>query len=383
MSGFATFYLIALIPSIVGAILFICDRKINWMEWLGGTAIAFFISGIMHFIAINGMVKDVECWSGQITNVSHFPQWVERYQVAIYRTETYYSGSGKNRTMHTRRVFDHYETRYDTHHEHWEAFLNFGTINEDKDINFAAFNEIKANFGGQVENGGIQSTSHGGSCSSGDNKIYTTYNKTGYIYPVTTIQTFENRIKAAPTVFSFVKVPTNVPVYEWPTNPDWLHSDRLIGESRINLLEFDRMNARLGPIKKVNVIFINFGIKDRSIAEQQKSKWIGGKKNDLVFCYGQIETNNIPSWSMIFGWSNSEICKRDLETILLSNPINNDILPVIEKEIRANYVIKDWSSFDYIQIEPPIWSYIVLIIVMILTQTGFWAWANLNDFSKD
>jgi hypothetical protein len=260
--------------------------------------------------------------------------------------------------------------------------LNFGEIDEEKDISLQLFNEIKANFGNVIEDGGKQSSSHGGHFDGGDNNIYRAPNKTGYLYPVTTTRHFENRIKAAPTVFSFVKVPTNVPVFNWPNNPNWMVSDRLIGEARISILEFDRMNARLGPSKFVNVIFINFGNKDRSIAEYQRAKFVGGKKNDIVICYGQDGTNGISGWAACFGWSNSEICKRNLETTILTNPINNDILPLIEKEIRSNYVIKDWDSFSYISIEPPLWSYIVLISVMILTQAGFWLWANINEFTK-
>lgn len=377
-----SFYLIALIPAIIGAILFISNHKVHWVEWLSGTLIAFIVSGIMHGMAFYGITDDIECWSGQITHASHFPQWVEEYKVAIYRTETYYTGSGKNRTMHTRRVFSHYETRHDTHREYYMAFLNFGEISQEKEISLQTFNEIKGNFGNVIENGGKQSTSHGGHFDGGDNNIYVAPNKTGYLYPVTTIRHFSNRIKAAPTVFSFVKVPTNTPVYEWPVNNNWMASDRLINENRISVLEFDRMNSRLGPVKFVNVIFINFGDNGSEIAELQKAKFIGGKKNDIVMCYGQVGTNNVAGWSMCFGWSESEICKRNLETLILSNPINDSILKLIENEIKANYVIKRWEDFDYISIDPPTWSYIVLIIIMVLTQGGFWAWANYNEFTK-
>jgi len=372
------FYLMALIPAIIGCILFMLNKKINWQEWLGGTAIAFLVSGIMHGIAFWGMTDDAETWSGKITHASHFPRWVEQYEES--HTRTYTTGSGKNMRTHTTT---YYTTEHATHSEHWIAYLSFGEISEEKDISLQLFNEIKKNFGGVIENGGKQSNSHGGHFDGGDNNIYLAPNKTGYMYPATTLRRFENRIKAAPTVFSFVKVPTNVPVYEWPENPNWMVSDRLIGESRISILEFDRMNARLGPSKFVNVIMINFWNKDREIAEYQRAKFIGGKKNDIIICYGGIGTNGIASWSMAFGWSESEICKRNLETIILSNPINNDILPIIEKEIMVGYKIKDWTKFDYISINPPTWSYIVLIVVMLLTQGGFWLWANYNEFTKD
>jgi hypothetical protein len=233
-----------------------------------------------------------------------------------------------------------------------------------------------------VEDGGKQSSSYGGHRDSGDNNIYRTSNKTGYLYPTTIIRNFDNRIKAAPTLFSFAKVPTNIPVFKWPENGNWMQSDRLINEPRISILEFDRMNSRIGPKKFVNVIFINFGDKGSEIAQWQKSAFIGGKQNDLVLCYGQLNTNNVPNWSVCFGWSDSEICKRDLETILISNPINNSILPLIEKEIIKGYTIKRWEDFNYIAISPPRWTYIVLVILMVILQGGFYYWAHNNEFGK-
>lgn len=358
-----------------------CNKRVNWQEWLGGTAVAFVIAGIMHGIAVFNMTDDIETWSGRITHACHFPQWVEEYKVAIYKTETYTTGTGKNRQTHTRRVFSHYETRHDTHSEHWIAYLSFGTYSEEKSIDLRSFNEIKSNFGNVIENDGKQSSHHGGHFDGGDNNIYKAVNKTDYVYPVTTIRRFENRIKAAPTLFSFAKVPTNAPVYNWPENPNWMHSDRLLGVVGVNPLEFDRMNARLGPHKRVNVIMVGFNSADSMLGKWQEAKWIGSKKNDIVLCYGFQGTNVL--WSYVFGWTEQAICKRNLETILLTKPINTDILPAIEKEIKATYIIKDWSKFDYITIEPPRWAFITLIILMVLTQGGFWVWSIMNPFTKD
>jgi len=343
------FYLLALCPSIIGGILFIFNRRVVWQEWLCGTAIAFLVSGIMHGIALYGMCADIETWSGKITQTSHFPQWVEQYQQQ--HTQTYTTGSGKNQRTHTRTW---YTTEHATHHEHWTAYLNFGQISEEKDISLQLFNEIKANFGGVIEDGGKQSTSHGGHFDGGDNNIYATQNRTGYIYPVTTIRKFENRIKAAPTVFSFAKVPEGTKVYEWPQNPNWMQSDRLLGVTGINQLEFDRMNTRLGPRKLVNVIVVQFNSSDSMLGQWQEAKFIGGKKNDLVLCYGKVGTNVV--WSRVFGWT--------------------------EREIKSTYVKKDWSKFSYISIEPPTWAYITLISVMILTQLGLWLWFMFNDYDK-
>jgi len=356
-------YLIALIPAIIGIILYICNKEITWIEWLGATFIAFLFSGMVHGIAIYGMCGDVETWSGEISRAVHYPRWVEEY------TDVHFTYDSKGNVTGSRT-----DTHHRTHQEEWKAET---TIEDEHDIYKDFFNEVSENFKNLTTE-----TPHKSGFDSGDRNIYVAYNKSGYVYPVTGMRTWKNKIKASPSVFSFVKVPKNIPVYEYPPNEDWLKSDRLMGNVPVNLLEFDRMNTRLGSLKKVNVIIIYFGNKDSSIAKWQQAKYIGGKKNDLVICYGGQKSDKA-DWAFCFGWTEKEIVKRNLETIFLDNKIDSGIIKNIEQEVRKNYTIKDWHKFDYITIYPPTWSYWVLIILMIISQGVFWYWATRNEFGKD
>lgn len=364
--GIWIFYLLALVPVIIGGIIWYRSREVNWMEWLGGSAVGFALALIFQFVSVAGMTHDVETWSGRIESATHWPRWVEQYQQAHTRTV----GSGKNARTET-----YYTTEYRTHPEHWTAST---TIPDEHDISESFYQEVLQNFGGKIT---TERPSKSG-FYSGDRNSYVAYNTTGYIYPVTALKWWENRVKAAPTLFSFAKVPTNVVVHPWPENENWRQSDRLVGTAAgdFNMLEFDRMNARLGPIKMVNVIMVGFVDKDGSIAEWQRAKWLGGKKNDLVLCYGGVSKGK-PTWAKVFGWSDSEICKRNLETILISNTVGARTLGLIEKEITDGYTIKDWTAFDYITVEPPAWSYWVFAIVLIMAQGAFYLWANNNEYS--
>ena len=375
-NGIYLFYVIATIPAVIGAILFMIHKDVVWQEWIGGTLLAFAVSGILHGVAIYSMTDDIECLSGKITHVTHSPSWVEEYQQR--HSQTTYTKIGKTTIANT-RVW--YTTEHATHPEHWDAYLTFGEFQETKDISQQTFEAIKKNFGDKIDDGGKQSNSHGGHFDGGDNNIYQANNNTGYIYPVTTIKHFENKIKAAPTLFSFVKVPSNCPVYNWPENPNWMASDRLIGVKNVSPREFDLMNSRLGPNKLVNVIMIGFNSTDTMLGEYQEAKWCGGRKNDLVITYGFVSNEVV--WAKVFGWTEREMCKRNLETIMLTNPINDSILPLIEKEIKATYLIKDWTKFSYITVEPPKWAYIVLISTMLITQIGLWIWFMFNNFTKE
>jgi len=354
-------YLLACIPVVAGFLLFMKRKEVNWVEWLVGSLVGFVVTGIFHFIAISNMTSDTETWSGQITKTTHYPEWVQR----CTRTVSY--KVGKTTCFRT-------ETYYVTHHRNWTADCS---VNGEVDINEGLFNVLSNSFGGTQTFEGSKSGFH-----SGDKNIYIAKKKAPEIlYPTTASHSWENRIKAAPSLFSFQKVSDKIKVYDYPTN-NWMQSGRVLGTaaSKISILEWDKMNSWVGPIKKVNVIIIGFGDQDSKMGHWQEAKWIGGKKNDIVITYGGPEDN--PAWCYVFGWSEKFEVKRNLESIILEQKVSNETIPFIEKEIIANYQIKDWSKFDYISIEIPWYYYLILIIIMILIQGGYWTWAMLNNFDK-
>ncbi len=358
-------YIFSLIPLTIGFVLWLTRDEVHWVEWLSGSAAAFILAGIVHACAISGMVTDKEVWSGEIIHATFYPEWIEEYQEAHTYTTT---DSDGNSTTHT-----YYTTEHRTHEEYWEAYTD---LDYSKGISKEFFKEIVMNF-----NNLTTERPHKGGFDGGDPHIYVAYNKTGFIYPVTDIRRFSNRIKAAPTVFSFPSIPETVQVYSYPYPGNWRQSNRLINEKNISILEFDRLNSRLGFKKQVNLIMINFDERDSSIAQYQEAKFIGGKKNDLVLCYGK--RGNKANWAYCFGWTEEALCKRNLETILLNNRIDDSILPIIEKEVIKSYIRKDWHKFDYITIEPRNGTYTWFFVLMIITQGTIWGFFFFNDLKRD
>lgn len=377
------FWIFALVPIAIGAVLLFRNKQVCWWEWLIGTGVALLVAGLMQLLATLGQTSDYESISGEIVKVAHHPEWVEEYEET--HSETYQCGTdSKGNPEYCTRTWT--TTEHDTHPEHWVAHLDFGVTTEEKDIEYDTYREIKKSFGGRIVDGGKQSTHHfGGEFDGGDNNIYDTPNDKGVIYPVTSTLRFENRVKAAPSIFSFTKVPTNITVHPWPMNPDWMNSDRLLGTATvlIDRYKFDCMNSYLGPRHKVNVILVGFGDKPSEYGHYQQAAWIGGKKNDLVVTFGGGTKTQPAAWAYAFGWTEKEIVKRNLETLFTQKPINDNIIPLMAAEIGKNYVIKDWSKFDYITIDPPTWSYWVYFIVMIVSQTGLYVFFHRNEYDKD
>lgn len=365
--SFYFFYFFASIPIIIGAVLWYKNQNIIWQEWVGGCAAALILAGIFHLSVYYSQGSDVETWSGQIIKAVHYPEWIEEYQQM--HTRTVDDGDGKSHTE------TYWTTEYRTHHEYWAANSNIDT---EYKISREKFEEMKSNFQNYI----IEQPYKSG-FDSGDRNIYVSYNKSGYIYPITDLRSWTNKVRACPSVFSYPKVSDKIPVYEHPENPDPWQSNRLLGTAQrsIDILEFDRMNARLGPTKFVNVIIVGFNSTDSSLGQWQEAKWIGGSKNDVVICFGS--NNDKPDWVYVFGWTENKICLRNLETIIRENGVNNEVLSLVEGEIRQNYKLKDWSKFDYLSIEPPMWSVIVYIIVLILSQGGLYWYFHNNEFTKN
>jgi hypothetical protein len=368
------FYLIALVPSIIGLVLFLTSDKVNWKEWVGITASAFVVSGFMHSMVILDMTGDEEFWSGKIVSVKHCPAWTEEYKKT--HTRTVDDGDGKSHTE------TYTTTEHDYHREYWECVSDYGMKQTDIRIDLHKYNEIVRNFGGGVDETGKQEYNHGGKRDAGDDRYYLTRNKTHFMYATNEKFHFENRVRSCPSTFSFLKVPTNIPVFHYPEYKDVWQSNRLIGRAKtdFNIGDFDKLNSRLGANKKANVILVGFDEQDESIAEYQKAEFIGGKKNDLVICYGYI--GGKLSWVNVFGWTEQEIVKENIRSIMMKTQFK-DLIPAIEKEIILNYELVNWSKFDYLKVQPKMIHFAWLMLLMIVTQSGLWWWVLSNDIDRD
>lgn len=382
------FYIIALIPVIVGLGFYLFSPKFTWLEWLISAGASFLLAGIFQLISYYGLTADYETWSGQIAQARHYAAWKEYYEYEVDRTEYYttteYSTDSKGRShshqvQHSRQVFDHWEptTRWHSDDYHW-----WSTIQTDYGISVDQFNYISKKFGDLHAVAGDRTTmEHASRMIGGDPNDYISDNHTGWIQPVTKQVEFENRIKASGnTVYNFVKpsIDQQKTLFQYPVNDNPYQSNRVLGTARntISDLAWDQLNARLGAAKKVNLIIIGFSSPDSMLAQQEESLYLRGKKNDLVLCYGD-------GWTRVFGWTEHAEVMRNLEDILMSNKIDESILPKIEAEVRANYILKPWKKFDYLAIEPPAIDYLWYFLVLIVVEGGIFTWAMMNEMDKD
>lgn len=371
--------MVSVIVLAVSTFLVIYFKKISPLEWLVQNAFSLGLLFGIGFLATHSQTRDKETWSTLMTHAVHYPYWQEHYttQEAVYTTDS----KGNS-------VLSHYETvdHYVDHPEHWKAFWATGSGKHfdsgEVRISRAKFNEIVKNF----SNGEIRTVrGHRPDFEKGDRNDYHAEKLTDYEYPMTTLKTFENRVKAAPSTLSFQTLSKSelARTYEWPENNDPFDSERLLGTARnlVKTRDWDLMNSFLGPRKKVNVIMIGWLDEGMEVAHLQEARWIGGRKNDLVICFGGATATKPPTWVYVFGWTDQDLVKVNLQSKLVTSKIDNDIIPVIEEEVLANYEIKEWRDFDYLRVETPAWVMVTQVCLQIaLAIIGYWFHMN-NDLS--
>ena len=347
---------VSAIPLVLGGVAWVLCKKIVWFEWVLGAISAFLCMVIATYAAEAGLTSDYYTQTGLVTKTVHHPEWVERY------TDVYTDSKGNTRTR----------TRYRTHEEHWMCHSSLG---DSWEISQAKFIEVATKIGPVRKFNGNKSGFH-----SGDPHIYVSANENAYSIPVTSQYAFENRpIYGDKNLFQFVDENPAVKTYPYPVPSSRFASERVIN-SPVSILEWDRMNAVVNN-KGCSVIIAGYDSADASVAEQQRAAWKNGKKTDLVICYHKNSDGS--GWCKVFGWTDSEECKKNIERIVVdSKEVNDEIVPKIMHEIMASYKAKNWSDFDYISVSIPTGYYIVIFIIVFLTQAAYWFWAAGNEFDK-
>lgn len=353
------FYIIALIPVLIGSYFWIRTKELTFGEWMLCTCMAFSAAFCFHSITEGSIKSDYQIVSGKITKLIHYPEWVEKYQVPIYRTQC--SSIGKSTSCTS--VFSHYETRYTTHQEYWEAHSDIESRKEIKKEKYLILKKDSGALQKQYEE------KYG--FYSGDHNIYISHINSDKIIPIHETSSWENPIKGKKSLFNFVKVTEKEKknLYKYPEVEDWFVSQRLLGHAKklVKIDEWDKLNAELGKTKKVNLIMIGFPDKfPENTCMYQEAYWLGGKKNDVILCYRHKQNKIISAY--VFGWTESDLLKRNLESTLLGSTFDNTILEKIKSQVESFYILKDFTKYKYISANINGWVIFGYILFLSLTQ---------------
>lgn len=189
-------YLMTAIPLIIGFILWRTNNRIVWWEWIGSTAIGFLLCLAAHALAIHCMVQDEEIRSGQITKIVYEPYWRAHWtEVETYST----TDTDGDVHWHT-RVHTHDEK----HNPKWTAHVSYGSKTRTYVIVESIFNHFSNVMGAAPLQVSTPPKYH---LVEGDKNVYTGLNNKQVVIPAHDTFSFENKVKAAPSTFSFYPPP--------------------------------------------------------------------------------------------------------------------------------------------------------------------------------
>lgn len=366
-------FLLLVIP-VVGWLVVWCKLKtIATWEWVSGICAAALILAFVFGVNSCSRRHDREILSGQAYKACHTPWWRAEWE----ELETYYTtesdgvdSKGNPQTKqveHTRWV-----TKTETHQPKWWLETTLGEMRIDE----TWFNRICNNYGSYKELGRRLNY------DAGDRYDYFADIKDKSPewpdIPVHTAASWSNPFLGSDTIRLGQPVDDDeakkLGLAEYPDAGNPFRSDRVIG-APVSPYRWDQLCAALGPQKKVNLTLINFGGADMAKAVKQRDYWRNGRKNDLVLCYGT-------GWSYVFGWSKHELVKQELQTLLLENEVNNDLLPKIAEIVRRDFQPYEWAQEEATPVPVPTWVVLLAFVLMIGTQIGLGWLFHHNEFEK-
>jgi len=361
-SGYIIFLLMT-IPVLVGLFFFIKSDRIIWWESLSSIAVALAVCSLTFAISQCSSTRDTETWSGQITRVEHTPEWDAEWEELETRYTTDSDGNSESYTV--------WVTKREHHEPEWTAITTIGELT----LSQGYYSHIVKEHGERSERG------YRPNYSKGDrNDYYSDVSDDPEFcnYPVTKVVNWRNPLKNAKGLHGFREMgedeANKLNLFDYPLNGNF-KSSRLLGNPDIDIWNWDKMNAAIGAAKQVNVILINCTGRNQEFAKNQEIYWRGGKKNDLVLCYGE-------GWSYVFGWSQSQLIKQNLMTILIDNPVDSAIIPLLKKEIRENFRPHEWEKYSDASVPVPVGATILAFIIVLLSQTACYVLFHKNEFVK-
>lgn len=333
------------------------------------------VAGIM-WAGAGAKTQFKEVWNFQVVGIKHEMEWTERErrsrQVAC-GTETYYTGSGRDRRSHTRTKYrtEHY---YVTEHygPYWKARNEYGSE--------CRISKSEYDYWKSVWNNESQTGMHRGSSAGWDRKIDGPIFACSWpwtfetIYPDTSVHSYENKIRVSNSVLKFGQ-PTKEQLAMYPrpvdvgnTSPFVNYGVALSGDDTLYL---SRVNASLGIKKQIHAILVLFNEKqERSVVEDVLSAWGGPNKNELV-TFMSLEGGNI-RWVEVHSWMDNTTLHATLRDELAGTKFSaRRYGGLLMQYVPSLWLRKDFTEInEYLKVDISPWWMISGIILSLMFCVG-------------
>ena len=363
------------IPFVTCLILyFLFHHKTAWWELLIPFAVSFILIISMKFAVETSQTRDVEYWTGWVTEAQYHEKWTEEWDT--YHPPTYDSDGN----MTSAGYWEHHVQH---HPPYWKMIENNG-------MGFRINEKYYKHLVSQFQNEREVNLSHMNQTSIGDGDMYVTKwnNKRDTMVVCTSTHSYENRIQVSDSIFNFPDVEDTTGLFNYPEISDRTQVPSILGDGGPTLKSANRnlciSNAELGRKKQVRMWVLVFKNAPLQMAMDQECYWEGGNKNEMVLCVGVDDAYKV-EWAYVFSWSESEKVKIDIRQFAQSQDTLdlNAIADNMADRVSEGFVRKPFAEFSYLTVVPPMWAVITVYVVTILLNAGIAVFATLNRFDSD
>lgn len=336
-------FILLLVPLILAFVIKLFAKgRITFKEFLVQMAIQAVIAAASAAAVYHQNVADHEFWNGRVTKKEK--EWTSCSHSYPCNCRTRCSGSGKSRSCYTSC-----DTCY-SHSNDWDWAI-YTTNNERLEID-------------RVDSQGSEEPPRWTTARVGE--------------PTSLPHSYENFIKAAPgTLFRREADYSKYKTPAYPKSYDHYRLDHLVLDG-VQLDETLRkgwngdladINADLYASKKANAIVVLTSEPSEWFYALERA-WIGGKKNDVITVISVDDTGAI-RWARVMSWVKDDLLKvkiRDAVTAFGTIALPADINRAIAAEIKAHYVAKPMSDFEYLKssITPSVTQWVVTMLIGVL-----------------
>jgi energy-coupling factor transporter transmembrane protein EcfT len=372
---------IYLIPIIFAVILFIFFRtKVVWWEYLILIVPSMIITGLIQFGMISSSTSATEYLGDIVTEVRYYEPWNE------WITETCSTTTTDSKGNSTTTYYDC--SHSESHSAKWTQITSTGSENNISQEEFNRLAKIWSTPISFIDMHRDYYTIDGNMYSKKyDNNILTS--KT-----ITTEHTYTNKIKNSYSIFGFNKIDKveakKLGLYDYPKlygNDGSNDQSPFLGykPTKNQLTEWQYVNGTFGPIMQVRVFLLFFYNKPLSIVQQQRSYWIGGNKNELVYCFGVDSVSKKIQWVDAFSWSDKPAMEVNFRSFYTGkDKVDLDELATwTQNSIPKYWSRKQFKDFDYIEVKLSDKQLLWLFIISMIVNLGLSIWIVMNSIEYD
>ena len=206
--------------------------------------------------------------------------------------------------------------------------------------------------------------------------------------PVSMQFTYDNYIKAAKNSL-FNESELKYDISEVPAYPehvfDYHYVNRVngIGATPEMNMKLQNLLADLGPKYQINAV-IMLTNEGQDFVDALKTKWLGGKKNDVIMVF-RVDAAHLIENVWVVSWTDQSLFKEELRDSL-HDMVKFDIdktLAAFELQVKKNWYRKRMADFEYIkdQLDLTINEYIITIVATLLLM-GIIKFFMLHPYKK-